>query len=123
MKNKRGFSIIELLVVVAIISLLTAILVPSVETARRMAKKVICSHTLKGIGLGWQMYLNDYPRQVPPAVGLPIAADDIRIMDVMDGYVASLDVWECPADDQGYFETNGTSYEYYIGYHYCPIIS
>ena len=102
MRNKRGFTIIELLVVVAIIALLTALLMPSVEAARRMAEKVICSHALKGIGLGWQMYLNDYPKQVPEAVGLPMNppdSADIYIMDAMASYVADPNVWKCPADD------------------------
>ena len=116
MIKKRGFTIIELLVVVAIIALLTAILIPSVEAARRMAEKVICSHALKGIGLGWRMYVDEYPRQIPRAVGLPVAESDIRIMDVLARYVAEPDVWKCPADDQGFFESCGTSYEYYIGY-------
>jgi len=119
MKHKRGFTIIELLVVVSIIALLTAILLPSLDTARRMARKVICSHSLKGIGLGWQMYQNDYPKQVPEAVGLPMDPPDpadIHIMDVMAGYVSGPNVWECPGDDQDIFKTLDTSYEYYIGY-------
>ena len=58
-----------------------------------------------------------------PAVGLPVAEDDIRIMDIMAGYVASPKVWDCPADDQGYFETYGTSYEYYLGYILITIMS
>ena len=37
-------------------------------------------------------------------------------MDVMAGYIAGPKAWRCPADDQGYFETYGTSYEYYVGY-------
>jgi prepilin-type N-terminal cleavage/methylation domain-containing protein len=68
MKHKRGFTIIELMVVVSIIALLTAILLPSLDAARRMAKQVVCSTSLKGIGLGWRMYLDDYPKQIPPAV-------------------------------------------------------
>ena len=55
----RGFTLIEVLVVIAIISLLVSILLPSLRKARLMTKAVICSSNLRAIGQGWQVYAGD----------------------------------------------------------------
>jgi prepilin-type N-terminal cleavage/methylation domain-containing protein/prepilin-type processing-associated H-X9-DG protein len=60
-----GFTVIELLVVVAIIALLMAILLPSLQKARAHAKTVLCSSNLHHVGLamGNYLYISDatYP--------------------------------------------------------------
>ncbi len=63
----RGFTLIELLVVIAIISLLLAILVPSLHKAKAAARRVICSHNLKQVGMAVDMYASDYESYYPCA--------------------------------------------------------
>lgn len=53
---ERGFSLIELLVVVGIIALLIAILLPSLGRAREQARSALCLSNLKQIGSGMTMY-------------------------------------------------------------------
>ncbi len=55
----RGFTLIEVLVVVAILGLIIAIAVPSMSSARRQARSTVCQTHLHTLGQGWGMYADD----------------------------------------------------------------
>jgi prepilin-type processing-associated H-X9-DG protein len=52
--------LIELLVVIAVIAMLLAILLPALNKARQVAKRLACQSNLRQITLAWHMYLDDY---------------------------------------------------------------
>lgn len=54
--QKRGFTLIEVLVVVAILALLVSILLPSLKRARRQARLVTCSSNISQIAKGLMIY-------------------------------------------------------------------
>ena len=56
--RRGGFTLVEVLVVVAILTLLVAILVPSLAGARAQARRVSCQSNLHNIGLAWHEYLD-----------------------------------------------------------------
>ena len=61
-----GFTLIELLVVVSIISLLVAILLPSLSRAREQARSLVCSTNLSQLGLAAMLYAADNDDRFPP---------------------------------------------------------
>ncbi len=130
--RRRAFSLIELLVVVAVVSLLLAILVPALRKARQVASRVSCAHNLKQIGLGMGMYLHDNDGTYPCATD-PVSEDPVYWLWMGRGWrrwvrpylggsidVNNPSVLLCPEDrtDPALFES--TSYAYSMTFYHSP---
>ncbi|OHB55057.1 MAG: hypothetical protein A2Y12_10440 [Planctomycetes bacterium GWF2_42_9] len=63
--SKRGFTLVELLVVISIIALLLAILMPSLQKARAQAGGVVCGSNQKQVVMAMLLYAEDSDGRVP----------------------------------------------------------
>ncbi len=73
-RRSAGFTLIEMLVVISIISLLISILMPSLSRARAQAKSVHCLARLKEFGNALAAYEGSYRGVMPPARWYPGAS-------------------------------------------------
>jgi len=58
-RDRRAFSLVELIAVIGIISVLTSLLMPALHMARQHAEQVKCAAQLRQLGLALSMYSND----------------------------------------------------------------
>src|SRR5262249_38110433 len=64
-KREKGFSLIELLCVIAIIGLLAAMLLPTVSKTKGKAQRLECMNNLKQIGVAFHTFMHDHNGRFP----------------------------------------------------------
>jgi prepilin-type N-terminal cleavage/methylation domain-containing protein len=67
--ERHGFTLVELLVVIGIVTLLAAIIMPSMATMKERARLVLCLNRLRQIGIGHLVAGSDNKGQLPYAPG------------------------------------------------------
>ena len=98
--HRRGFTLVELLVVIGIIALLIAILLPVLATANSQAKSVACMSNVRQIATAAQMYTMDNKNIY---IGFPPDRKAALYPYLKQGKTntdfSERQVWTCPAND------------------------
>lgn len=65
LNSARGFTVIDVLVSVAVITLLISLLMPGLSLVRETARRVVCASNVRQVGLGLAMYADDNKDTLP----------------------------------------------------------
>jgi prepilin-type N-terminal cleavage/methylation domain-containing protein/prepilin-type processing-associated H-X9-DG protein len=110
----RAFTLVELLVTIAVIALLAALLMPALGRSKESGRVAVCQSNLHQIGIALQLYVGDNRNIMPTMhdflVGATTNEDTINI--VLAASLGSTQVLRCPSDLQHLFEQTGSSYSW-----------
>lgn len=98
--RSKVFTLIELLLVCAVIILLASMLFPALAKARERSRQTVCASSMKQFGVGMALYSGDCDSWLMPGYGYPVPdgafqwwAYDLYGLE----YIKSFDVFQCPS--------------------------
>ena len=115
-----AFSLVEVLVVIAIIVLVVSLVIPAMGRARDQANSMACRANLRSLALGCLAYASEHDSILPTSATVNNPhADLIEILSASD-YVDDMEIYYCPSEtrpelrcSRQNFEAGNISYFYY----------
>lgn len=124
--RKKGFTLVEMLVVIAIIAVLASLLFPALSSAREKARRATCMNNLKQIGQIIIMYADDNYETFPYSGE---NCDTIRDAEIGDEFKTSIEIYfdnyqffYCPSNKARYSRYKENWNNGLIGYTYLANI-
>lgn len=120
-KNRKGFTLIELMIVIAIIAILAAVLVPNFMRAREASRLTACKSNLKNISTAVETYSNDYDGLYPSTAAGTLTTINTGVANgigtLQDQYIQKTLLCPAAAARYQYALSNAAGSGYWI---YCP---
>jgi competence protein ComGC len=106
--SNQGFTLVGLIIIVAVLAILAAMLLPALASAKRKSKRINCVNNLKQDGLAFRLWEGDNGDKYPMAVstnknGTMEYAEDgnaFRHFQVMSNELSTPKILVCPADNR-----------------------
>ncbi len=118
MRPERAFSLVELLVVIAVIAILAALLLPVISLAEKRGDQTSCLNNLRQLQVAWRMYLDENNDSLPLndsvisiyspywstsnswVIGDATVSADLSLIrgGSIFQYVNSTEIYHCPSD-------------------------
>lgn len=102
-KLRKGFSLVQVLVTIAIIAVFVSLLLPAAQLARETARRLSCTNNLKQIGLAMAHFADGRQQRFPPGqfkagVGYPTVSWSAFILEMMERPDIR-PIWQAAADE------------------------
>lgn len=113
MQRNRGFTLVEILVVVGILTILAAVLFPVVARVREKGRQATCQSNLQQIHKAMMLYIQDHDSKIAPAFGY---------WEIMAAYTKNSAIFSCPSTPQPPLNTDAKpdfykgAYRLYVGF-------
>jgi len=109
-----AFTLIELLLVIALIATLAGLLLPALGRAKEAGRATACLSNLRQAGVALQLYTQDHNNRLPfmRDQSLTVTNELPGPDQVLSNYLGNVRVLRCPSDLQRLFETTGSSYSW-----------
>ncbi len=123
--QRRAFTLVELLVVLAIVGILAALIFPAFQRSAASTKAAACLANLRQIGVGLNAYLQEHDMIMPVLqIARASSGEDVPVIDnTLDRYLPDRRVFACPADHKDFAGQTGTSYAWNIALNGQPLAS
>jgi prepilin-type N-terminal cleavage/methylation domain-containing protein len=110
----HAFTLMELLLVIALIATLAGLLLPALGRAREAGRATACLSNLRQAGIALQLYTQDHNNRLPfmRDQSLTVTNELPGPDQVLSNYLGNVRVLRCPSDFQRLFETTGSSYSW-----------
>ncbi len=94
-RGRRGFTVIDVLVSMAVIAVLISLMLPQIGKVNESARRVACQSNLRQIGIGTLMYAQEFEGYLPPSVFLKNSASErARPQEMITLRVANTGRWD-----------------------------